>query len=108
MRGVYREDSVSLDRGGMDVGRSETPLHVKILSLWTPMLSGRTSGWGGKFRVALPASLAYVGGGGRHPGGSTRSALSLTNHRFYTNSIQDLLRMSLKKFDRLRYFIITV
>ncbi len=47
---------MSLDMGGIDVGRSVFPLQVKILSQWTPMLSGRTRGWGGKSMVALPAS----------------------------------------------------
>jgi hypothetical protein len=56
MRGVYRDDSLSLDMGGMDMGSLETPLHVKVLSQWTPTLSGRTSGWGVKFIVALHAS----------------------------------------------------
>jgi hypothetical protein len=47
---------VSLDMGGMDMGSSVAPLQVNILSQWTPTLSGRTSGWGGKFMVALPVS----------------------------------------------------
>jgi hypothetical protein len=43
---------VSLDMGGTDVGRSVFPLQTKILSQWTPMLSGRTRGWGGNVSIS--------------------------------------------------------
>ncbi len=68
---------MSLDKGGIDVGRSVTPLQVKILSQWTPTLSGRTRGWGGRTRG--------WGGGTREP------SLSLKSFPLILNTIFPLL-----------------